>query len=109
MITSMNNDLRTELLSRHAKQHEMTMRALELMKALPSGEVMLRNIAYLEDRVREGQGRPQLYGTQYAYLGDTAITPVIEDPTNLEKRRQAVGLGSYQAELAQVNNEGEAR
>jgi hypothetical protein len=77
---------------------------LELMKALPQGEVMLFNIAYMEDRVRKGQGRPQLYGTQHTMVGGTITVPPIEDIENLDKRRLAMGLGPFEEEQEQVKN-----
>jgi hypothetical protein len=77
---------------------------LELMKALPEGEVMPSNIAYMEDRVRKGQGRPQLYGTQYT-MSDAHITATpVEDIDNLDKRRLAMGLGPFNDEQEQFKN-----
>jgi len=77
---------------------------LELMKALPQGEVMLFNIAYMEDRVRKGQGRPQLYGTQHTMAGDSITALPIEDVENLDKRRLAMGLEPFEKEQEQVKN-----
>jgi hypothetical protein len=71
---------------------------LELMKQLPSGEIMLRNIAYMEDRVRKGQGKPQLYGTQYAKADGKAVDIKIEDVENLDKRRLSMGLKPFTTE-----------
>ncbi len=66
---------------------------LELMKMQAAGEVSPANIAYLEDRVRVGEGRPQLYGTQFNVdeAGNFGPRP-IEDPDHVDERRQAVGL-----------------
>ncbi len=66
---------------------------LDLMKAQSAGEVSPANIAYLEDRVRVGEGRPQLYGTQfYADEAGHVGPKPIEDPDNVDERRKAVGL-----------------
>lgn len=75
---------------------------LKLMKALPVNEVMSYNITYMEGRVRERHSRPQLYGMQHNLIDGVVSMPVIEDPKNLNKRRQAVGLGPYEAELREV-------
>ncbi len=66
---------------------------LDLMKAQSAGEVSPANIAYLEDRVRVGEGRPQLYGTQFYAdeAGNIGPRP-IEDPDHVDERRKAVGL-----------------
>jgi hypothetical protein len=58
-----------------------------------AGEVSPANIAYLEDRVRVGEGRPQFYGTQFYAdeAGNIGPRP-IEDPDHVDERRQAVGL-----------------
>ena len=66
---------------------------LDLMKEQAAGEVSPGNIAYLEDRVRLAEGRPQLYGTQFFAdeAGNFGPRP-IEDPDHVDERREAVGL-----------------
>ncbi|MEV6863790.1 DUF6624 domain-containing protein [Streptosporangium subroseum] len=50
------------------------------------------DLAYLIDRVRVGEKRPQLYGTQY-HAPDGALVPrPIEDREHLDERRAQVGL-----------------
>jgi hypothetical protein len=49
--------------------------------------------AYLDDRIRVLEGRPQLYGTQFDWDADGRLSPEpIEDPDNVDARRAAVGL-----------------
>jgi hypothetical protein len=82
------------LLVQHADHdREFQKMCLALMKAQPEGEVAMSNIAYLEDRVRVGEGRPQIYGTQF-YTDETGhLGPrPIEDPDHVDERRKAVGL-----------------
>jgi hypothetical protein len=82
------------LLVQHADHDRAFQRTcLDLMRAQPEGEVLSRNIAYLEDRVRVGEGRPQIYGTQFYAdeAGNFGPRP-IEDPDHVDERRQAVGL-----------------
>ncbi len=52
------------------------------------------DIAYLEDRVRLGEGKSLLYGTQYRIDKDTdeMIVLPIEDEENVDQRRAEVGL-----------------
>lgn len=69
---------------------------LSLMKALPDGEVLKQDIAYLEDRVRVNTGRPTLYGTQFYNDDRGAFGPrPIENPKTLDERRTAMGLGLF--------------
>ncbi len=55
----------------------------------------MQNIAYLEDRVRVAQGRPQLYGTQFDDPGVNFGPKEVQDRINLDKRRLKVGLSSF--------------
>jgi hypothetical protein len=89
-----------------------------LEAAAEKGEILRRDVAYLTDRVRVKQGRPQLYGTQYEALSDdrggviadadgklTYLLPVVEDLENLDRRRAAVGLGlwiEYEKRMAKL-------
>jgi hypothetical protein len=86
------------LLVQHA-DHEPDFQAkcLAMMKELPKGEVKLSNIAYLEDRVRVAAGKPQIYGTQFYKEGDYFGPRPIEDEANLETRRLAMGLETFEA------------
>jgi hypothetical protein len=82
------------LLVQHADHdRSFQQRCLDLMKAQAAGEVLPGNIAYLEDRVRVGEGRPQVYGSQFDVdkAGNFGPRP-IEDPDHVDERRQAVGL-----------------
>ncbi len=82
---------------------------LALMKAQAAGEVSPANIAYLEDRVRVGEGRPQVYGTQFYADEAGKVGPrPIEDPDHVDARRKAVGLqplSDYAREVEQSYKE----
>ncbi len=69
-------------------------RGLELLRAAAErGEVPAWQVAYLEDRIRFFEGRPQVYGTQYDWDEDGRISPLpVEDPDGVDERREAVGL-----------------
>ncbi|WP_345456195.1 DUF6624 domain-containing protein [Nocardioides marinquilinus] len=78
--------------------------ALELLRAeVAEGNASPGNLAYLEDRVNVGQGRPQRYGTQVgcARAGPRPATP-IRDRAGLEQRRRAAGLDPYADYLAEM-------
>ena len=80
-------------------------RALALITAAAeAGQASWGNVAYLSDRVRVGQGRPQTYGTQIRCgpAGPEPSTP-IEDAATVDERRATAGLeplADYFAELA---------
>jgi hypothetical protein len=49
--------------------------------------------AYLEDRVRTFEGRPQLYGTQYDWDEHGQLNPLpVDDPARVDERRRELGL-----------------
>lgn len=86
------------LLVQHA-DHDLSFQkqCLDMMKCEPEGEVSIGDIAYLEDRVRVNEGRPQLYGTQFfSDKKEDEMKPrPIEDIENLDKRRKEAGLESF--------------
>lgn len=58
-----------------------------------SAEVASKDQAYIEDKVRVHDGRPQLYGTQFRRHADGSIEFLpIEDQENVDSRRAEVGL-----------------
>ena len=76
------------------------------------GEAGKGSVAYLTDRVRRAQNKPQLYGTQYHQEEGpdgkpVYVPPVVEDPANLDKRRLSMGLGkwaTYEAQMAKLQD-----
>ena len=69
-------------------------RCLTLMQEAAEGEVASVDIAYLVDRVRVGEGRKQLYGTQTKQVDGWWIVQDVEDPDNLDARRKKMGMPS---------------
>ena len=68
---------------------------LPLMRiAVWQGRAHASELAYLEDRVALGEGRKQIYGTQFGVDPKTNkyVFSPIEDEPNVDKRRAAVGL-----------------
>lgn len=66
-----------------------------LERAVAAGEATGKNYAYLLDRVRMHQGKPQVYGTQFKTINGVTAAHPIEDADHLDERRRAVGLGSW--------------
>lgn len=95
------------LLAQHADEDRLFQReCLELMKQESVDEIRQCDIAYLEDRVRVGEGGRQLYGTQFftderGFYGPRPI----EDLEHVDERRAAVGLESiaeYEARMREI-------
>ena len=92
------------LLVQHAdRDNEFQRRCLELMKPLvDSGEVSAVDVAYLTDRVRMHEGKPQVYGTQFRRSNGHWEPYPIEDPDRVDERRVALGvptLAEYKKQL----------
>ncbi len=65
----------------------------ELERAAEAGGVPKWQPAYLEDRIRWLEGRPQLYGISFDWDEQGLMSPTpIEDPEGVDERRAAVGL-----------------
>ncbi|MEK6300047.1 MAG: DUF6624 domain-containing protein [Acidobacteriota bacterium] len=59
--------------------------------------------AYLEDRIRMFEDRPQLYGTQYDWDENGEMEPwPIEDEEHIDDRRLAIGLGALAENTARM-------
>jgi hypothetical protein len=68
---------------------------LELLKgAVKKGEATGDQLAYLTDRVRVGEKKKQVYGTQLHWVKGKLQPQPIEDEANVDKRRKEVGLSS---------------
>jgi hypothetical protein len=85
------------LLVQHADlAAEFQKECLALMSVEPATEVCRSHLAYLEDRVRVAEHRPQRFGTQFRVgeSGDLESDP-IEDPEKLDERRASAGLEPF--------------
>jgi hypothetical protein len=94
------------LLVQHADASFMA-QCLPLMEhAVSAGEASAEDYAYLLDRVRMYQGKPQVYGTQFTSGADGKfVLYPVEDAEHLDERRRAVGLGSmadYERKIREV-------
>lgn len=94
------------LLAQHADQEpELQRTFLEALRgAVADGEASTANLAYLEDRVRVAEGRPQRYGTQFTVTDGELRPSPIEDPERLDERRAAAGLDTFAAYEARMRS-----
>jgi uncharacterized protein DUF6624 len=92
------------LLAQHADRDLDLQRAFldALRGAVAEGEASPANLAYLEDRVRVADERPQLYGTQFTVTDGDFVPYPIEDPQRLDERRAAAGLEPFAVYEAQI-------
>jgi hypothetical protein len=81
---------------------EFCRRGLALLRAAAeNGALPKWQPAYLEDRIRSLEGRPQLYGTSFDWDDEGLMSPLpIEDAANVDERRAAVGLGPVDEAVA---------
>lgn len=98
------------LLVQHATQDPSFMkRCRSLMeRAVKRGEASAADYAYLVDRVRLQEGKPQLYGTQFIQdsKGRLVLQP-LKDAEDVDERRREMGLmplAQYEAELRRFSN-----
>ena len=73
-----------------------------LIVAAAAGEASQVNVAYLEDRVRLHESRPQLYGTQLRLVDGRFETGELEDEANVDALRAAAGLGPLSEYVADM-------
>ena len=74
---------------------ELQRQSLErIQRAASLGAVPSWQAAFLEDRIRFFEGRPQLYGTQFDWdeAGQLSPAPETEEPAGVDARRHALGL-----------------
>jgi hypothetical protein len=91
------------LLVQHADRDvEFQEHCLALMKQEPPGEVLPRDMAMLEDRIRVNRNQPQLYGTQFRSVDGKPTLLPIEDEAHVDERRKQVGLGSLEEGIAEM-------
>jgi len=90
------------LLAQHAPP-ELQEECLPLLQdAVERDDASPVDLAYLTDRVLMHRGEPQVHGTQYLVRGGVLELWTVRDPSGLDQRRAALGLGSeaeYRARL----------
>jgi hypothetical protein len=77
------------------KDREFQKRCLTLLeRAVKAREASAGEFAYLTDRVRVGENKKQIYGTQFRQVDGKYQPYPIEDDKNVDKRRKEVGLST---------------
>lgn len=86
------------LVIQHADQKTQEQYLPMMRKAVANRNAAASSLALLEDRVALGQGKKQIYGSQIGMFAETNENYVLplEDPDNVDKRRESVGLGKIQ-------------
>lgn len=79
-------------LAQHADENLQVQRDLKvaLEAAVNQQDAPKSFLAYIVDRIRVSEGKPQIYGTQWTSGGE--LWPV-ENPADLERRRSNMNLG----------------
>ena len=78
-----------------------------MREAVEAGDARGSDLAYLTDRVRKAEGRPQLYGTQlHMNAGQDAFLWPVEDAEAVDARRAALGMPPLAEYLARACEEG---
>lgn len=72
----------------------------ELERLYPLGETRPRNFGMLYDRVRQRNGQPQRYGTQYSCVHGVPQLYQVEDEEALNSHRAALGMPSIEEAMA---------
>lgn len=95
------------LLVQHQDYHvEFQKEVLQLMEQKwLKGKVSAVDYAYLVDRVKVNTGELQVYGTQFDLNAEhSSFTPKpVLDPTNLNARREKMGLGTIESYMETAN------
>jgi hypothetical protein len=95
------------LLLQHAdRDRDFQKRCLKLLQAaVKAAEASGAELAYLTDRVRVGDKKKQVYGTQFRQVEGKLEAYPIEDEANVDQRRKEVGLpplAEYRQQLEEI-------
>lgn len=75
-------------------------------QSVAGGEAPLAQLAFLMDRVRYFEGRPQIYGTQFDWDENGEMNPwQIEDPEHVDERRQHAGLNTIAERTREIREQ----
>lgn len=68
--------------------------------AVRENKASSKNLAYLTDRLAVFEGKPQLYGTQFAWDENGELSPnYFDDLTKVNQRRKSIGLNSLEEQI----------
>ena len=79
---------------------------MHLRAAVTSGEATPAQAAFLEDKIRFLEGRPQRYGTQFDWDERGELSPwTLEEPDRVDDLRREVGLEPLSVRMAELRSE----
>jgi hypothetical protein len=95
------------LIAQHAIGEPAFMRACRDLvdEASATSRVPRWHFAYLDDRIRVFEGRPQRYGTQFDLRPEGPVVHDLEDPEQVDTWREAAGLAPLAASLARASGD----
>jgi hypothetical protein len=76
-----------------------------LEKEAASGGVPQWQYAYLADRIKVSEGKPQRFGTQFELMPEGPTLCPLENPESLDQLRQSVGLGPVAVQMQRMAKE----
>ena len=76
-----------------------------LKHAVEIGEAKGWFLAYLQDRVLTRQGKPQIYGTQHEVVNGRMKPMKTENPDEVNKRRDILGIWSQEVHTASLQKD----
>lgn len=75
-------------------------------KSVAEDEAPLAQLAFLVDRVRYFEGKPQVYGTQFDWDENGVLNPwPIEDPEHVDERRLRAGLNTIAQRTREIRDQ----
>ena len=95
------------LIVQHAVlEPEFQEKCISLLKhAVEIGEAKGWFLAYLQDRVLIRQGRPQIYGTQHEVVNGRMKPMKTDNPGEVKKRRELLGIWSQEEHTASLQKD----
>ncbi|WP_379963386.1 DUF6624 domain-containing protein [Epilithonimonas sp. UC225_85] len=77
-----------------------------LEKAVKENKADPRNLAYLTDRIATFENKPQLYGTQFDWDENGALSPNhFDDLKKVNQRRKSIGLNTLEEQTEIIRNQ----
>jgi hypothetical protein len=80
--------------------------ATAIEESIRKGEAPLAQLAFLVDRIRYFEGKPQVYGTQFHWDENGEMNPwPIEDLERVDERRRRAGLNSIAERTREIREQ----
>lgn len=84
------------LVVQHSSDVEYMKNIVAILEKKMAGQINKPHIAYLTDRIRVIEKRPQVYGTQYKIVDGKIVFFQIEDFQNINYRRNNLGMTNFE-------------